>query len=110
MKIASAIFAGVIGGAAGGVAGLFGHGFFDGLQVGFIAGAVVGFLFSLAPRSFEDPTIAIESLSPAGLVGGIAGSVAAEAGWLGAFVSGGVGWVLGVVVPAVLIGAATKRD
>lgn len=110
MQMASAIVAAIIGGTAGAIAGLIGDGFLVGLFPGAIAGAVVGSLFSLAPRSFEDPRIAVESFSPAGFVGGIAGSVASNAGLIGAFISCGAGWVVGLFLPAMLIAIAMPRD
>lgn len=110
MQMAGSIVSAIIGGIAGAIAGLIGDGFFAGLFPGAIAGGIVGFLFSLAPRSFEDPRIAVESFTPAGFVGGIAGSVAANAGWFGGFLSCGAGWVLGLFLPALLIASAMPRD
>jgi hypothetical protein len=110
MQMAGAIVAAIIGGIAGAIAGLIGDGFLAGLFPGAIAGGVVGFLFSLAPRSFEDPRIAVESFSPAGFIGGIAGSVAANAGLIGGFISCGAGWVLGLFLPAMLIASTMARD
>lgn len=110
MNMVSSIVAAIIGGMAGAIAGLIGDGFTSGLFSGMIAGGIIGFFFSLAPRSFNDPRIAIESFSPAGLVGGVAGSVAANAGLIGAFVSGGAGWVLGLLLPAIFMAAAMPRD
>ena len=110
MKMAGSIVAAIIGGIAGAIAGLIGDGFMAGFFPGAIAGGIVGFLFSLAPRSFEDPRIAVESFSPAGFVGGIAGCVSANAGWLGIFLSCGAGWVLGLFLPALLIASAMPSD
>lgn len=110
MQVASAIVAAIFGGIAGAIAGLIGDGFLAGLFPGAIAGGIVGFLFSLAPRSFEDPRIAVESFSPAGFVGGIAGSTASNAGLIGTFISCGAGWVLGLFLPAILIASAMPRD
>jgi len=108
--MASSIVAAIIGGIAGAIAGLIGDGFLTGLFSGAIAGGVVGFLFSLAPRSFEDPRIAVESFSPAGFIGAIVGSVAANAGLIGAFISCGAGWVLGLLLPAMLIATMMPRE
>jgi hypothetical protein len=114
MKIETTIPAALIGGVAGAIAGLIGDGLFSGLFPGIIAGGVVGFLFSLAPRSLEDSRIAVESFSPAGLLGGVVGSVSAEAGWIGGFVSCGIGWMLGLFLPAIYIawltGTFSRKD
>jgi len=110
MKIVSSIVAAGFGGMAGAIAGLLGDGFFAGLFPGAIAGGIVGFLFSLAPRSFDDPRIAVESFSPAGFVGAIAGGVAANTSWLGAFLSCGAGWTLGLFLPALLIASVMPRN
>jgi hypothetical protein len=91
MKMAGLMVAAIIGGIASAIAGLIGDGFFIGLFPGVIAGGIVGFLLSLAPRSFEDPLTSVESFSPAGFVGRLAGSVASNAGWLGGFLSCGAG-------------------
>ncbi|MEZ0329240.1 MAG: hypothetical protein ABWK15_06745 [Dissulfuribacterales bacterium] len=103
MQLVSSMVAAIFGGIAGAIAGLIGDGFLTGLLPGVIAGGVVGFLFSLVPRSVEDPRIAVESFSPAGLIGGIAGSVAANTGLIGCFISCGAGWVLGLFLPAILM-------
>lgn len=110
MQMASAIAAAIIGGMAGAIAGLIGDGFLAGLLPGALAGGVVGFLFSLAPRSSKDPRIAVESFSPAGFIGGIAGSIAANAGLIGGFISCSAGWVLGLFLPVALIASAMPRD
>lgn len=110
MQLASSMVAAIIGGIAGAIAGLIGDGFLAGLLPGAIAGGVVGFLFSLAPRSVEDPRVAVESFSPAGFIGGISGSVAANAGLIGGFISCGAGWVLGLFLPAMLIASAIPRN
>ena len=70
---------------------------------GAIAGGVISLFFLNQPRSIEDSRIAVEAFSPAGLVGAIAASVITEAGWTGAFITGAIGWVLGLALPAVLI-------
>lgn len=103
MKIASSIFAGIIGGLVGFVAALIGSGVVMGVLAGAITGAAIGFVFSLSPRSFNDPRIAIESLSPAGLVGGIVASVVCNTGFLWGVIVAIAGWLLGLVVPAIIM-------
>lgn len=102
------IIASLIGGVSGGIAGLFGAEFGDGLISGLLAGFIVGAIFSARPRDFSAPSVAIEAFSPAGLAGAIVASVVTEAGWIGVFVSGGIGWVLGLLLPAILIAAFTS--
>lgn len=110
MQITSAIVAAFVGGISGAIAGLIGDGFLTGLFTGAIAGGIVGFLFSLAPRSFQDPRIAVESFSPAGLIGGVAGSVAANTGLIGGFITCVAGWVLGLLLPAMLASSTTPPE
>lgn len=92
--------AGCIGGA---VSGIFGISFWDALMIGGFWGGVVSVLWGQAPRDFSMPRIAVESFGIAGLAGGIAGSVGYDSGLLGAFVSCGVGYTAGLMLPAFLI-------
>jgi hypothetical protein len=109
MQMVSVFVAAGIGGIAGAIAGLIGDGVLVGLLPGAFVGGVVGFLFTLRPRSIDDPSLAVESFSPAGFMGGITGSVIAEAGLLGGVISGGAGWVLGLLLPAMLIASVVRR-
>lgn len=97
------LIASLIGGVSGGIAGLFGTDFGEGLITGLVAGLIIGAIFSARHRGFEDPSVAIEAFSPAGLAGAVVASVVTEAGWIGAFISCGLGWALGLFVPAILI-------
>ncbi len=99
----SAIFGALIGSLAGLLAGLFGASAFDGLMAGAVVGAVVSGLFSLAPRSLDEPRIAIESFSPAGAAGALVAGLYAGSGVLGTVISIAVGWVLGLAIPAIVI-------
>ena len=102
-KRTTLIFAIAIGAISGAIAGLIGNSFFGGLIAGGIAGGITSIFFMNQSRSYDDPRIAVEAFSPAGLVGAIAASVITEAGWIGAFISGAIGGVLGLVLPALLI-------
>ena len=62
------------------------------------------------PCWFEDPRILVESFLQAGFIGGIADSVAANAGLIGGFISCSAGGALGLILPAMLIDSAMPRD
>lgn len=110
MKTVSIIVAAIVGGITGAIAGLIGDSFSTGFFSGLVSGGIVGFLFSLAPRSVMDPPIVVESFSPAGFVGGLVGSLSVSAGLVGTFISCGVGWVLGLLLPAILTGLLIRTD
>ena len=110
MIIVILVLTAIVGGISGAIGGLIGSGFLNGLIPGFIAGGIVGFLFSLVPRPIEAARFPVESISPAGFVGGIVGSLAASAGWIGVFVSCGTGWVLGLLIPALFIALIFPRN
>ena len=97
------IFAIIVGAISGTIAGLIGDSFLNGLTSGAIAGGVTSLFFLNQPRSIEDPRIAVEAFSPAGLAGAVLASVITEAGWIGAFISSGIGGTLGLVLPALVI-------
>ncbi|WP_146179649.1 hypothetical protein [Limnohabitans sp. Hippo3] len=102
MRVGSAIFAGIVGALVGFFASLIGSGVATGVLVGAIAGAIIGFLYSIPPRDFDAPSIAIESLSPAGFVAGIAASAACGTGlFWGAFFAA-MGWIFGIIIIAII--------
>ena len=68
-KQLTVIITAIIGGLSGSIAGVFGSGLLDGLFYGAITGGVIGYIFALAPRSLDEPSMAIESFSPAGFIG-----------------------------------------
>jgi hypothetical protein len=127
--LASMVGAAIFGGIAGGLAGFFSdrfniyrayakgvitelldNGSIHGLYVGLAAGAAVGLVYALIPREPEQPPVAAEAFPYAGVVGGLAGSYAADANLTGIIVGGLAGWVLGVFVPrAIIVMAASIR-
>lgn len=109
-KLITVILTILIGGLAGAIAGLFGKSILDGMLSGSISGGIVGLFFSSLPRDPEDPNLAIESFSPAGFAGGVIGSVVTKAGWIGTFISAGIGWtILGLFIPAILMAILEKE-
>lgn len=102
-KKTTLIFAAVIGGISGGIAGAIGDSFFNGVVTGVITGSVVALFFLNQPRNPEGPRVAIEALSPAGSIGAITASVLTNGGWVGAIISSGIGWALGLFLPAILV-------
>lgn len=108
-KTTTILIAAIIGGLSGSIAGLIGDGMLDGLFSGAIAGGIVGYIFTLSPRSFGDPLIYIQAFSPAGFVGAIAAVLTTNGGWVATFVSCGLGWVLGLILPAALIAFTTNK-
>ena len=109
MRAVSVIIGLLVGGVAGFIAGSFGDNLGVGLLSGAVAGGVVAFLFSLAPRAFEAPSVAVESFAPAGLLGGVMASVTANAGWVGGFLSCGIGWGCGLVLPIIFNESSRKN-
>lgn len=91
------------GGAAGIVAGVFGKSVLIGAFSGAFAGILVGALFNLLPRGPMDSRTGNGSPPFAGFVGGIVSTVTVQAGYVGAFASCGVGFVVGLLIPAVLV-------
>ena len=102
-KTTTILIAAIIGGLSGSVAGIIGDSILNGLFSGAIAGSIVGYIFTLSARSFGDPLIYIEAFSPAGSVGAIAAVLTTNGGWIATFLSCGLGWVLGLILPASLI-------
>lgn len=105
----SALVAAAIGAVSGTVAGIFGGSFFLGLVSGAITGGIVGIIFSNSSRPFGAPLIAVESFGPAGLLGGVVGSAITGAGWIGGFISCGIGFVIGQFLRALLIALTTGK-
>jgi ABC-type Co2+ transport system permease subunit len=102
MRVGSAIFAGIVGALVGFFASLIGSGMVVGVLTGAITGGIVGYLFALSPRDLNDPSIAIESLSPAGFFAGITASAACGTGlFFGAFFAA-IGWILGIIFIAII--------
>lgn len=98
-----AILAGIVGAFTGSIAGLIGDSLLNGLLAGGLTSAVVSLLYPNGRYEYNAPRINIVALSPSGLCAGIVSSLVTEAGWIGTFISSGVGWVIGLILPAVLI-------
>lgn len=92
------------------IAGIYGDSFFNAVFAGAITGAIIGYTFSEVPRSFNDPRIAIESFSPAGALGAVAGTISANAGWGVGIASSWIGWLLGIVLPGLAVGVLLGLD
>ena len=103
-KITILIFGVLIGGVSGLVAGLLGNSVVTGLIAGAITGGAVGFFYPERQREFEGgPRANVAALPPAGLIAGAIASVVTDAGIVGAFLSCGLGYVLGAALPAILV-------
>lgn len=98
-----AVLAGIIGAVAGLLAGLIGEDVGTGVFTGALTSIVVAVIFPAPPRDFDSPRVNVSALSPAGWVAGIISSVVCEAGWLGAFICSGLGWVMGLFLPPLII-------
>ena len=110
-SIQNVIGGAIFGGIGGAVAGLFAIDFWGAFYAGGCAGGVIAFIWGMLPRTFEMPRIAVESFGTAGWIGAIVASVIFDAGYLGGFISCGVGYVAGMFLPAAFIASSMdKRD
>jgi len=105
------IFGAVIGCLAGLISGLIGEEgtIVNGLFTGGLTGGLVAILFPRGGLGWGDPRINVAALPKAGIASGVTSSIATNAGWVGAFASCGVGGVLGLVIPPLLV-ATILRD
>ena len=97
------IIAAIIGGVSALIPGVYGNIFFYAVLFGSISGGVIGYLFSQQQRSANHPSLAVQSFSPAGLAGAIAGCVIANASWPIIILSCVFGWLLRLILPTALI-------
>lgn len=102
------MFSALVGGISGVVAGLIGDSAVDGLISGIVVGGAIGFLYPDRQRDWDGPRINVFALPPAGLIAGATASVITSAGVMGAFISSGLGYVLGMFLPALLISIFLK--
>lgn len=99
-----------IGGLTGGLAGLLGDNFLKGIISGILSGIFVVFFLYRAPKSFNDPSINLELFSPAGFAGGLIGAFVTNASWISVFIASAIGWILGLVLPAIFIVNMSKNS
>lgn len=103
------VFGSLIGAISGIIAGLIGDGVLTGLITGAITGGVVG-LFYPERRFDGGPRANVAALPPAGLVAGAIASLFTDAGFIGAFLSCGIGYTLGLALPAIIAAFITKLE
>lgn len=103
MDMTGTFVAAGIGAITGAGAGIFGSGLSDGLLAGLLSGGAVGFAFSLLPRSPGQAPIPVEAFSPAGAIAGLIAGVVTSAGWIATLIVIGVGWTIGLVIPATMV-------
>lgn len=100
----------VFAGMAGGIAGFLGTGFGDGFVPGAIIGGIVALLSGSNVGPENVPVIGTKSFYIESMLGGVVGSVVADAGYLGAFVGCGIGTVLMMATQSFVIGSAFREE
>ena len=93
----------IIGAVSAVIPAIYGKVFFSAVLYGSIAGGVIAYLYCQLPKFANNSSIVAASFSPAGLAGALAGCIAANASWPVVLLSGALGWMLYLILPAALM-------
>ena len=109
-SIQNVIGGAIFGGIGGAVSGIFGVDFWGACSNAAFWGSLTSYFWGNLPRTVDMPSIAVESFGVAGLVGAILMSAVYDAGFLGALISCVVGYLVGLLLPALYIESERKKE
>ena len=108
--LSNIIGAAIMGAGSGAIAGFFGDAVSSGVISGAVAGAVIGGIFGFSPTTADGPRVDLFSgWGYGGFMGGVVGGFMTSSSWWGGFVSAGVGWTLGMAIPAIFMALMMSR-